>query len=172
MNTDRLNLRLVDINDSTDIYNILSNDNVNQNLNMDKPKDINDINELINKYFKHYQEETYEHLAITLRDTNEFVGVFLFKLDLYNEDAYECTIYIDEKFWNKGITTEVMKFMVNYFFNNYKQSNFRGYIMEKNTASARVFEKCNFKLERIFKVDGIDGNILSYLMTREDYFNI
>lgn len=172
MNTDRLNLRLVDINDSTDIYNILSNDNVNQNLNMDKPKDINDINELINKYFKHYQDETYEPLAITLRDTNEFVGVFLFKLDLYNEDAYECTIYIDEKFWNKGITTEVMKFMVNYFFNNYKQSNFRGYIMEKNTASARVFEKCNFKLERIFKVDGIDGNILSYLMTREDYFNI
>ena len=129
-------------------------------------------NELINKYFKHYQDETYEPLAITLRDTNEFVGVFLFKLDLYNEDAYECTIYIDEKFWNKGITTEVMKFMVNYFFNNYKQSNFRGYIMEKNTASARVFEKCNFKLERIFKVDGIDGNILSYLMTREDYFNI
>ena len=172
MNTDRLNLRLVDINDSTDIYNILSNDNVNQNLNMDKPKDINDINELINKYFKHYQDETYEPLAITLRDTNEFVGVFLFKLDLYNDDAYECTIYIDEKFWNKGITTEVMKFMVNYFFNNYKQSNFRGYIMEKNTASARVFEKCNFKLERIFKVDGIDGNILSYLMTREDYFNI
>ena len=172
MNTDRLNLRLVDINDSTDIYNILSNDNVNQNLNMDKPKDINDINKLINKYFKHYQDETYEPLAITLRDTNEFVGVFLFKLDLYNEDAYECTIYIDEKFWNKGITTEVMKFMVNYFFNNYKQSNFRGYIMEKNTASARVFEKCNFKLERIFKVDGIDGNILSYLMTREDYFNI
>ena len=49
MNTDRLNLRLVDINDSTNIYNILSNDNVNQNLNMDKPKDINDIVELINK---------------------------------------------------------------------------------------------------------------------------
>ena len=172
MNTDRLNLRLVDINDSADIYNILSNDKVNQNLNMNKPKDINDVVELINKYLKNYLEGTYEPLAITLKDTNEFIGVFLFKLDLYNEDAYECTIYIDEKFWNKGFSTELIKSMINYFFTKYKQSNFRGYIMAKNTASARVFEKCNFKLEKIFKVDGIDGSILSYLMTREDYNNL
>ncbi len=41
--------------------------------------------------------------------------------------------------------------------------------MEKNIASSRVLEKCNFKLEKIFKVEGIDGMIKSYLMTKEEY---
>ena len=41
--------------------------------------------------------------------------------------------------------------------------------MENNLASRRVLEKCNFTLEKIFKVDGIEGNIYSYLITKEDY---
>lgn len=172
METKRCKLRLVSMDDIEDLYNILIKDEVVSNLNMDKPKTLNDIKKLIEKYEEEYKKETYEPLAIIDKETNKFIGIFLLKLDLYNEDAYECTTYIDTPYWNKGIVTEVMNYMVGYFFNKYQINNFRGYVMEKNGASAKVLQKCHFKLEKIFKVDGIEGNILSYLMTRLDYLSL
>ena len=54
-------------------------------------------------------------------------------------------------------------------FEDIKTGNFRGFVKESNEASSRVLEKCNFKLEKIFNVPGIDEKIKSYLMTKEEY---
>lgn len=103
------------------------------------------------------------------RNSNQFVGVFLIKLDLYDEDCYEFTIYLKPTFWNKGIYTETLKSMISFVFEEVKTGNFRGFVMEKNIASSRVLEKCHFRLEKIFKVEGLDGMIKSYLLTKEEY---
>ena len=39
--------------------------------------------------------------------------------------------------------------------------NFRGFVMEKNMASKRGLQKCGFKLEKIFNVDGIEGKYIA-----------
>ena len=61
--------------------------------------------------------------------------------------------------------------MTAFSFDEIKTGNFRGFVMEKNIASAKVLEKCGFKLEKIFDVPGLEGKILSFLMTKEDYLN-
>ncbi len=169
LETNRCFLRTVTMDDAEEIYHILKQDNVIENLNLAKPNGIGDALKLLEDYERKRNVGTYEPFSIIEKKTNKFIGVFLLKLDLYNEDAYEYTSYLDPEYWNRGIMTEVLTTMCDYFFSNYQIGHFRGYVMEKNVASANVLTKCGFQLEKIFKVPGLEGNILSYLMTRSNH---
>ena len=167
--TKRFILRKVEANDAEKIYKILSNENVIANLNMNIHKNIEDTYELIADYSEVLQNNTKFPYAIIDKITKEFIGVFLIKLDLYDEDCFEFTVYLDEKYWGKGIYTEVLPYMADVAFKDIKTGNFRGFVMEKNQASSKVLEKCGFELEKIFEVPGLDGKIISYLMTRDKH---
>ena len=84
-------------------------------------------------------------------------------------DCFEFTIYLDKRHWGKGIYTEVLSYMTEVVFDDIHTGNFRGFVMERNVASSRVLEKCGFELEKIFEVPGIEGKIISYLMTSQNY---
>lgn len=167
--TKRYILRKVNQEDAKDIFEILSDEEVIKSLNMKKHNDIDDTKKLINDYLIGLKKGDKYPFAIINKETKEFTGVFLIKLDLFDEDCFEFTVYIKKKFWNQGVYTEVLKPMTKFAFDTVNTGNFRGFVMEKNEASSRVLEKCNFKLEKIFKVDGIEGSIKSYLMTKEEY---
>lgn len=169
--TERFILRRVNIEDAGEIFKILSNEKVVENLNMEIHKDIKDTKKMIKEYLAEHKKGNKYPFAIIEKKSSQFIGVFLIKLDLYDEDCYEFTIYLNPDFWNKGIYTETFKRMIEFTFEKVKTGNFRGFVMEKNEASCRVLEKCNFKLEKIFKVEGLDGMIKSYLMTKEEYKN-
>ena len=93
---------------------------------------------MLNEYYDGFRKNEKFPYEIIDKESNEFVGVFLIKLDLYDEDSFEFTIYIDEKFWNKGIYTEILPYMTEVAFNEIKTGNFRGFVMEKNIASRRA----------------------------------
>lgn len=162
--TDRFVLDILSDKYLDNVYKMLSDEEVILYLNMDKHKDIDDTKNL----FLDYSNDKDKYPFVIL-DNDNFVGVFLIKLDLYDKDCFEFTIYLDKSYWNKGVYTEVLPYMTDYAFKSIGTGNFRGFVMENNMASRKVLEKCNFKLEKIFKVDGIEGNIYSYLITKEDY---
>lgn len=162
--TERFILRKVELEDADKIYKILSNENVISNLNMDIHKSMEDTFVLLNEYNKGLYEKNKFPFAIVDKNTNDFIGVFLIKLDLFDEDCFEFTIYLDEKYWGKGAYTEVLPYMAEFAFKDIGTGSFRGFVMEKNKASSRVLEKCGFELEKIFEVPGLDGKIISYLM--------
>lgn len=167
--TKRYILREINKEDIEEIFRILSDEEIIKHLNMEKHNNIDDTKKLINEYSIGLKRGEKYPFAIIHKETKEFIGVFLIKLDVFDEDCFEFTVYIKKKFWNQGVYTEVLKYMIEFAFDTIKTGNFRGFVMEKNEASSRVLEKCNFKLEKIFKVDGIEGNIKSYLMTKEEY---
>jgi ribosomal-protein-alanine N-acetyltransferase len=168
--TERFILRKVEYSDLEEIFNILSDENVITNLNMDLHRNIDDTRKLLDNYFEEYNKGTKYPYAIIEKTTKKLVGVFLIKLDLYDEDCFEFTIYIDPRFWNKGIYTEVLPYMTKVAIEDIKTGNFRGFVMEKNEASAIVLERAGFELEKIFNVPGLEGKIKSYLITRENYY--
>lgn len=167
--TKRCRFRLVNEKDTEDIYEILSDEDVITNLNMDIHNSLEDTKQLLEDYKNEFEKGNKLPIAIIDIDTEEFIGVFLIKLDLYNEDAFECTVYLKKKFWNKGIYSEILPSMIKFAFEIIHTKNFRGYVMEKNKASARGLEKNGFELEKIFNVPGIDERIYSYLVTLEKY---
>jgi len=169
--TKRFILRKVEIQDAEKIYKILSNEKVIETLNMDIHKNMDDTYKLLNSYFEGFEENTKFPFAIINKENKEFLGVFLIKLDLYDEDCFEFTIYLEEKYWGIGTYKEILPCMIDFVFEHICTENFRGFVMEKNVASAKVLEKAGFTLEKIFEVPGINGKILSFLMTKEEYFN-
>ena len=167
--TKRFILRKVEENDAEYIFKILSDKDVIENLNMDIHKSISDTEDMLKEYFEENEKGNKYPFSIIDKETNKFVGVFLIKLDLYDEDCFEFTVYISKEEWGKGIYTEVLPYMTKFAFEEVKTGNFRGFVMEKNIASSKVLEKCGFELEKIFEVPGLKGKIISYLITKENY---
>lgn len=170
--TKRFILRKTDIKDCDFIFNMLSDVQIVRYLNMDVHKNIYDTKKLIKEYQEGYEKKNKYPYTIITKDTNEYVGVFLIKLDEFDDDCYEFTIYLNKCFWGQGIYTEVLPYMADVAFNEIKTGNFRGFVMEDNVVSSKVLEKVGFKLEKIFKVPNIEGKIKSYLMTKEEYNNL
>lgn len=170
--TDRFLLGATDDVDKENIFKLLSDEDVVKNLNLKIHKTMADTENLLKDYYNGIKDNTKCPYTIIDKKTNNFVGVFLIKLDLYNENAYEFTIYLSKDFWGQGIYTEVLPYMVKVAFEELKTKNFRGYAMKRNIASIKVLEKSNLKLEKIFKVEGLDDLIYSYLITEEMYRKI
>ncbi|MBR2828739.1 MAG: GNAT family N-acetyltransferase [Bacilli bacterium] len=149
------------------IYSILSSSLVIQNLNMKIHKNIQDTEKLLQEYEEGYQRREKYPFEILDKNTLEFIGVFLIKLDLYDEDSFEFTIYLDRKYWNQGIYQEILPYMKDYAFLEIGTMYFRGFVMEKNIASRRVLEKCGFSLEKVFSVPGINDSIYDYVIKND-----
>ena len=167
INTERCILRKVNYDDCFDIFKILSNPEVIENLNMDIHNSIEDTKNLLKDYLEKKGEKF--PYAIIDKETGKFAGVFLIKLDLYDEDCFEFTIYLDKLFWGKGIYSEILPYMVEVAFEKIQTGNFRGFVKEKNKASSKVLLRSGFELEKVFDVPGLEGKIESYLMTKEQY---
>lgn len=168
--TKRYILRKIKMEDKDDVFFILNDSSVIENLNMELHKTLDDTEKLIQDYLDENLKGNKYPFAIIDKKTNEFLGVFLIKLDLYCEDAFEFTVYIKLKHWGEGIYSEVIEYMKEFAFLKINTGNFRGYIMEKNIASEKVLIKSKFVLEKIFELPKL-GVIKSYLMTKEMYEN-
>lgn len=163
--TERFILRELSYDNIDKVFTILSDNDVITNLNMNIHNSIEDTKKLFEDYRDGLKNGDKYPFEIIKKDTGDFVGVFLIKRDLYTDDCFESTVYLDKKYWSQGICTEVMPYMVDFTFKEIGVKNFRGYVKEKNKASRRVLEKCGFDLEKIFDVPGIEGKIYSFLKT-------
>ena len=169
IDTKRFFLRKLEKKDLNDVFEILSNPRVIKNLNMSIHKSIEDTEKLFNEYFDELEKGTKYPYAIIDKKSEDFIGVFLIKLDLYDDDCFEFTIYLKEKYWGQGIYSEILPYMIDVAFEDIKTGNFRGFVKERNIASCKVLEKTGFIKEKIFKVSNLEGKIISYLITKEDY---
>lgn len=168
--TERFLLRKINEDDNRSILGILCDDETIKYLNMDKVETITDVDTIINDYLMQYEKGNKYPFAIVSKETSELVGVFLIKLDLYDPDCYEFTVYIKRALWNHGIYSEILPYMMSFAFKEIGTGNFRGFIMISNRASASVLRKHGFALEKTFVVEGLPEMIESYLMTKEEYF--
>lgn len=167
--TKRLKLSPVELSDAQNIFEILSNEKVIENLNMNIHKTIQDTIELLNKYLDGLNKKTMFPYKIVDKKTGKLIGVYLNKVDLYDDDCFEFTIYLNPKNWGKGIYSEVLPYMIDQAFEVAKTGNYRGFVMEKNIASRKVLEKSNMKLEKKFTVPGINETIYSFLITKNQW---
>ena len=171
ISTKRFNLRKIKLEDSKDVFIILNDKETVRYLNLSSINSEEDAKNLIKNYLIDLEKRKKFPFAICKKDSDEFIGVFLIKLDLYDEDCFEFTIYINKKYWNQGVYSEILPYMVEFAFEEIKTGNFRGFVMKNNKISARVLIKNNFILEKEFKVEGLPEIIQSYLITKEDYYN-
>lgn len=167
--TKRLVLRELVLEDAEHVFYLLSNPEIVKTLNVTLNETIDQTKNLIQEYRSGIETNQKLPYAVIHKEGGEFMGVVILKKDLYNEEAYEYTMFLDPTYWGKGMATEIIKQLLEVAFKKVKTKNFRGYIMKSNIASGKALEKNGFQLEKIFRVPGIEEEIVSYLYTIQMY---
>lgn len=166
IDTNRLILRKITMNDSNDLFiNWGSDIKTNEFLTFKCHESEDTTKKMINYWLKKYQNNGYEW-GIVLKDTNEMIGIISADTS-YKYSTIEIGYSISSKYWNNGYTTEAIKEIINYLFKECNYKIIEAIIPSDNIASIKVAEKCDMKLEATLKdryKDKINGKICNLLI--------
>ena len=172
--TDRLLLRKFKLSDAEEMYkNWANDDNVTRYITWPTHKDIEETRRVVEGYVNDSARDNYYHWCIVLKETNEAVGsIGAFRL--YDDlKLFEIGYCIGKKFWNKGITTEAMKALIKFFFEDVGVNRIEARHDVKNPASGRVMIKSGLKFEGILRQAGKTNNGINdmavYAILKEEW---
>jgi ribosomal-protein-alanine N-acetyltransferase len=173
--TERLVLRKFKIEDAEGMYkNWATDKEVTKFLTWKIHESVEFTKNLLNNWIDAYKNEGTYNWIIEIKEEKEVVGnISTVKV---NESNLSCEIgyCISSKYWNKGITTEAMRAVINYLFREVGFNRVVALYDTNNPASGKVMAKSNMKYEGTFRQAGVRGNkefydLAQYAIIKEDY---
>lgn len=142
-------LRSWKIEDAAALAQMLNNRNIVSNLRdgIPFPYTVKDATEFLQstaipQHFHHFCIEVNKHVAGSISISQ--------KNDVYRKTA-EMGYYIAEPYWKRGVATKAIAIATEFAWKNLDIIKIYAEVFEFNTASMRVLEKNNYKLEAIRK---------------------
>jgi ribosomal-protein-alanine N-acetyltransferase len=153
--TDRLIIRDYIINDLGNYHEILSDNNVMYYLQDIKTKNIDESEENFMKVINDQKsnERKFFHFKVETKNINEFIGSIGYTL-LENTPFGKLVhmgYFIMEKYWNNGYTTEAVKKLVEFAFNENNVYRIHTGCFKENIFSERIMQNLGFIKEAEFK---------------------
>ncbi len=148
--TERLTLRSIKLNDYHAMYNNWTYDERvakycrwHPHKNIDETKKL--VEMFINQNFKY-------RWIITFKDNDEAIGM-IDVVGLYDDNkTAEMGYLLANKYWNKGILTEVLKHILEYLFNEGFTKIIAKHHVD-NISSGKVMEKCGMKFTGVEQIN-------------------
>jgi [ribosomal protein S5]-alanine N-acetyltransferase len=153
--TDRLIIRDFNINDLKNHHELMSNNSVMYYLQDIKKNSMEESEENLNKTINDMKlkDRKYYFFLIENRSTNEFIGEIGYTV--LNNTPYgklvDLGYFINEKYWNKGYTTEALKKVIEFAFEENNVYRIKTGCMIENIGSEKVMQKNGFIKEGEFK---------------------
>ena len=148
LESDELILKKVEPQDSDDLFEILSNDNLFKY----RPGNPWKTLDAVKKIGGHYERDFNKHKTIFLgiyykKANNKLVGIAeIFEFD-DKANRVEIGYTVNENYWGKGIATNAVKLMLDFLFNIIDVNSIQATPMPVNTKSKNVLERCGFIYE-------------------------
>ncbi|MGX6977930.1 GNAT family N-acetyltransferase [Vagococcus elongatus] len=170
METNRLLLRPIRLEDAEDMYRYASDEEVTKYV-FDTHQSLQGTKEVIATYFL---PNTLGKYAIVWKETGRMIGTIdINALDKNNKKA-EIGYTLAQDFWGKGIMPEAAAKILWLIFNHLKLNVAYAIHDLDNPKSGRVMEKIGMKKVGIFPqhtiVKGKPSDMVFYALTKEDYF--
>jgi len=158
LETERLKLIQVNEMHTKSYFDILSKDEVTKYYGMDPLKSMEDALKLIKTLKITYESKRGIRWAMVLKDTGEFVGtVGLNNLSLWSKRA-EIGYELHPAHWKKGITTEAVKEVLRYSFEELGLFRIGAVTFPQNEASTKLLQKLGFVKEGLLRGYLYQGN--------------
>ncbi len=158
LETERLVLRKIILDDYEDIFNTWTNDfNVSKYVTWNVHKNPLETKKLTNYWVNDYENEYCYRWLVVLKSTNEVIGM----IDVISKNIQFMTAEVGycygSKFWGKGYATEALKEVIKYlheegFYVVYAQH------FASNIASGKVMSKAGMTYECTLKSRVINKN--------------
>jgi len=141
--SDRLNLRLITIDDLINIHQLHSFPEVDKFNTLGIPEDLETTRQVITPWIAQHQAEPIQiyTFAIEQKRDNTFVGLFGLKLSQPKFRKAEVWYKIHPDFWKKGFATEALKCVLNFSFQSLKLHRITAGCAVENLGSIKVLEK-------------------------------
>lgn len=173
LETDRLLLKQILLDDAKDLFIILSDDEVARYEYFYPLKSIEEVEKFIKRYDNEFNEEEEITWGMYLKDSNRLIGTCC--IGDFEESSERCEIgyTVAKDMWNNGYATEALAEILNFGFNDVKLNRIEATITPGNDASVRVLDKLGFMKEGIVRERDLikgkleDGIIMSLL--RREY---
>lgn len=151
-------LKDLQISDVEDIYSLAKNENVSRyTLNIPYPYKIEDAIWWVNNAKEKFKTKEQFTFGIFKSDTHEFIGGIGLIVN-QNDHKAEIGYWVGEPFWNKGYTTEALKLILDFGFNELKINKLYAQHLVENIASEKVMQKAGMVYEATLKAHHFKNN--------------
>lgn len=115
-------------------------------------------------------------LAVCLVENDRYIGnVYMTDINMTNRSCHSHILIGEREYWGQGYASEALMLAVDYMFNERNIHRIQANVLESNTASLKMHEKCGYKVEGILR-DAVYKNgkfqnqyILSLLKKEQKY---
>ncbi|WP_123054221.1 GNAT family N-acetyltransferase [Clostridium sp. JN-1] len=146
--TERLILRKFTLSDTDDMYkNWASDDEVTKFLSWPTHKDLEVSRKVIDTWIKDYASDKNYQWCIEFKSIGEAIGSIGVVNYRENIEAVEIGYCIGRKYWNQGITSEALKALIKFFFQEVGANRIEAKHDLLNSNSGKVMIKCGMKYE-------------------------
>lgn len=150
--TERLILRPLEVEDAKDVFEWAGDPVVNRFLPYPVYTDIKKVEEWISSI-----EEDDNEFGFCLKETGKVIGSGSISC---NREKTLCELgyNFNRAYWGKGYATEASKAMIKWAYDELGVRNFTSAHAIANTASGNVIRKCGFQFDRFGQYSRIDGS--------------
>lgn len=147
--TKRLILREINESDYEEIAKILQD--IDTMYAWEKSFSKEEVKQWINKNINRYIKDGYSYyLAINKNDKNVIGVMGPLVEDINGSDFIGVAYILNKKYWGNGYATEGIASCIDYAFKNLKANKVIAQIRPENTASCKVAQRLNMKIEGEF----------------------
>ena len=170
--TKRLILRPVSINDAQDIYEYSSDEEVTKMVTYDTYTSMEDAYQSLNHFFLNRDPNVqFEAMAIVDKNTQKMIGTCDASA-LFRKDMAEVGYVLHKDYWHKGIMTEAMRAYCQWLFEEKGLRRLELTHDPRNIGSKKVAEKLGFvyegKRRAYIKIEGAYSDMPYYSLLKGD----
>ena len=151
LETERLILRRVTLDDADDMFLYGSNEEVSKYVTWNSHKTLADTNEFINFILNKYENNQVAPWGIEYKENGKFIGTIDFVSWKPNHKMAEIGYVISQEYWGNGLTTEAAKEVIRFGFEKMDLVRIQARCFVENIGSARVMEKTGMSFEGIIR---------------------
>ncbi len=151
LETNRLVLRQLTVDDSENWFKNLSDDEVAVLIGMEPLENVEDSRSIINSFIDRHEKKNGMAWAIILKEDESFIGTCSYeKIDSHNLSG-EIGYDLLKKYWGHGFMTEALSAIIDYGFESLRLNRIEAHTAAINSASRNLLRRLGFFEEDIFR---------------------
>ncbi|MGE7954417.1 GNAT family N-acetyltransferase [Lysinibacillus xylanilyticus] len=151
LNTDRLMLRELKINDAQAILNCFSNPDVLRHYGQNPLTSLDQVKHIINHFSKNYDEKRGIKWGIELKGQEGIIGTIGFQEWSTEHRRAEISYALFPESWGKGYAMEAVNRVISFGFQEMNLVRIGAIVFTENDASNKLLTKVGFEKEGILK---------------------
>lgn len=173
LETERLVLREITVEDAPSILKYLSDKEVMKYYGLAPFQSVNDVLDEISWYQSIFRNKTGIRWGITVKEQQEVIGSCGFLNVEAQHARADIGFELHQAYWGQGIASETLKPIITYGFNQLKLQRIQALIEPSNTASQKLVERHGFVREGLLRsyeyTCGKFDDLYMYSLLKQDF---